>query len=236
MRARFIQEIGTSGKLRIYWDTVTVTEVVPCSECKFGHVNYTNANSCPNTYGTKKPGIHNAYTELGTVAELAAWKAFGGVESYPEDKWPTVCADCGAPVPQNVTPIDNKLATVGETGIQITRQVFHSRLYNTKSGQPEPGDVYYLDWHEPGHCPFWNNCDGRHIYSLTPNGEHWDITSRASNCTLKDDRTHRCWITHGSPEDGTLHVDKNGTTCAAGAGSIQVTGWHGFLHNFEWNP
>jgi len=41
---------------------------------------------------------------------------------------------------------------------------------------------------------------------------------------------HRCWVRHGRPEDGTLHVDKNGVTCAAGAGSIVAGNFHGFLH------
>ena len=48
---------------------------------------------------------------------------------------------------------------------------------------------------------------------------------------MPGDDVHRCWVRHGRPEDGTLHVDKNGQTCAAGAGSIQTHNWHGFLHN-----
>jgi hypothetical protein len=62
-------------------------------------------------------------------------------------------------------------------------------------------------------------------------GTHWwCIDHRASNCTMPDDNEHRCWVRHG--EDGdVIHVDKNGTTCAAGAGSIMVDGFHGFLHH-----
>ena len=48
---------------------------------------------------------------------------------------------------------------------------------------------------------------------------------------MKTDNVHKCWVRHGRPEDGTLHVDKNGKTCAAGAGSILTSKWHGFLHN-----
>lgn len=73
--------------------------------------------------------------------------------------------------------------------------------------------------------------DGRSLSVVLPNGDHWFIDNRASNCTMKDDDAHRCWVRHGRPEDGTLHVDKNGHTCAAGAGSIAVPGYHGFLHN-----
>jgi hypothetical protein len=38
-------------------------------------------------------------------------------------------------------------------------------------------------------------------------------------------------VRHGRPEDGTLHVDKNGVTCASGGGSIMMADFHGFLHN-----
>lgn len=73
--------------------------------------------------------------------------------------------------------------------------------------------------------------DGRALTVVCPNGMHWEIDGRASNCTMPDDPEHYCWVRHGRPEDGTLHVDKNGKTCGAGAGSIQMGGYHGFLHN-----
>ncbi|MER8667617.1 hypothetical protein NKH45_10445 [Mesorhizobium sp. M1156] len=62
-------------------------------------------------------------------------------------------------------------------------------------------------------------------------GHHtWFIDGRASNCTMKDDTAHRCWIRHGTVGEA-LHVGKDGNTCAAGAGSIAITGFHGFLHH-----
>lgn len=72
--------------------------------------------------------------------------------------------------------------------------------------------------------------DGLNIVCVLPNGHHWWIDSRASNCTMKNDVTHRCWVRHGTV-GGIIHVDKNGNTCAAGAGSIQSGNWHGHLHN-----
>lgn len=223
MRARHIRQTGVRGKLRIYWDNVTKGEVRPCPECPEGHADTVYLNSCPNTYGSGKPGIHNAYAPLGDKPDMDNWGAFGKVEDYPDDRWPTACAHCGAPVPA-VAP-----------GVYLQRQVSVSRLYDSPSGDPEPGDVYRLNWHDPGQCPHWDNCDGVHVYSITPNGVTWDIDGRASNCTMEKERTHRCWVRTGSPEDGNLHVDKNGHTCAAGAGSIAVTGWHGFLHGFTWS-
>lgn len=76
-----------------------------------------------------------------------------------------------------------------------------------------------------------NEQDGRVLVCMTPDGHPWTIDARASNCTMPQDDNHWCWCRHGRPEEGTLHVDKNGTTCAAGAGSIQTGSWHGFLHN-----
>lgn len=76
--------------------------------------------------------------------------------------------------------------------------------------------------------------DGKSIVCIIPHGERgktwWHIDSRANNCTLADDKEHRCWVRHGTV-GGEIHVDKNGNTCAAGAGSIGVPGFHGFLHH-----
>lgn len=74
--------------------------------------------------------------------------------------------------------------------------------------------------------------DGKCINVVLPNGHVWAIDSRASNCTMKEDNIHKCWVRHG---DGrcieNLTVDKNGYTCQAGAGSIIAGDFHGFLTN-----
>lgn len=70
--------------------------------------------------------------------------------------------------------------------------------------------------------------DGRVLIVHTPAGD-WIIDSRCSNCDKKDDNIHHCWVRHGQAPD--IHVDKNGNTCGAGAGSIQIGNWHGYLHN-----
>ncbi len=231
MRARFIKQIGVRGNLRIYWDEVVCQSISECPDCPGGHRVDKYVNTCPNAYGSGKPGVHNAYTFLRDDLGSTDFLAFGNIEDYPEEQWPTHCKHCGAPVPAN----PQKPTAVGLQGVSLHRQVSASRLYDSPSGAPEPGDVYYLDWHDPGECPYWDNCDGKHLWGICPNGASWDIDARASNCTMKEERTHRCWIRSGDPEAGTLHVDKNGHTCAAGAGSIDVPGWHGFLHQFSWN-
>lgn len=59
---------------------------------------------------------------------------------------------------------------------------------------------------------------------------HWHVDGFCSNCTRRDDDNHHCWVRHGTVGE-IVHVDKNGDTCAAGAGSIAVPGFHGFLHH-----
>lgn len=104
-------------------------------------------------------------------------------------------------------------------------------LDGTRIAHPEEGDVFFSVPHD-GACTTWDNCEGRHLFVIVPEGHWWNIDGRASNCTMKDDRTHRCWVRHGDPtRPETLHVDKNGDTCSAGAGSILAGDYHGFLHN-----
>lgn len=52
---------------------------------------------------------------------------------------------------------------------------------------------------------------------------------RASNCDMKTEHTHRCWVRQGKPP--TVAVGKGGHTCGAGAGSILSGNYHGFLRN-----
>jgi len=94
-----------------------------------------------------------------------------------------------------------------------------------------PGTLYWAPWAHLrlGHCLYWDNCRGPHLHVVLPNGLHWDIDSRASNCARPHDRRHRCWVRHGDPPMVT--VDIQGETCAAGAGSILVGDYHGFLRD-----
>jgi hypothetical protein len=93
------------------------------------------------------------------------------------------------------------------------------------------GAMFYVHY-ERGYGT-WDNDDRHHLVVITPGG-FWDIDSRASNCTMKEDGLHRCWIRHGAPPNVT--VDKRGFTCSAGAGSIAQEGYHGFLRNGELVP
>jgi hypothetical protein len=105
------------------------------------------------------------------------------------------------------------------------------------------------DAHWMAHGDVRTGPDGITLAIRTPGGD-WLVDSEASNCTRTQwgpkeidgkmydkvwlGRTHYCWVRHGDPrQPETLHVDKNGNTCSAGAGSIQCGKYHGFLHHGE---
>lgn len=164
-------------------------------------------------------GCHNAMKHLFDTPEMLNGVDAEGKITYhryggdPEDysEWPTKCDHCGALVPEDAQ-----------------KQVFNKRLYDTPSGELEPGCLYYAPWYDD---VYWDNQNTPTLCAVLPNGGTWVIDGRASNCTMQNDRTHRCWVRHGDPETGNIHVDKNGHTCQAGGGSILYGNYHGFLHN-----
>ena len=116
----------------------------------------------------------------------------------------------------------------------MPKQRVKVRFHEQMPERMEPGDLFFISHHGgPATCRFWSNCDDRHLHVVLPNGHLWDIDGRASNCAVREDLAHRCWVRHGDPRTGDIHVDKEGVTCAAGAGSIVSSGYHGFLHHGE---
>lgn len=207
------------AKLRIYWDTLRVG-----ADGVSLHLN-----TCPRSYGGEAAGTHNAYAPLGDHVGPDQWGSFGQAGDYTADRWPTGCAHCGAPVPTDARDDYGRGLLPGTEGAWWVRQVFEQRLYDAPGGVPAPGDIFYREHADPTRCWDWDNCTGPHLIVVCPNGREWDVDSRASNCDMREERTHRCWVRHGSPEDGNVHVDKNGRTCGAGAGSILAGSYHGHL-------
>lgn|GEM_PF-3226888 len=156
--------------------------------------------------------VCEALHERRAPVEDGSWS--GGVAAVQRALGATACPGCGA-------------------GERVGR--LEARLvYDTADGDLHPGDLY---WSEAGHgggaCPpatgAWANCPGRHLHAVLPNGHHWDLDARASNCTLPDDRLHRCWVRHGEPP--AITVDKDGLTCRAGRGSVASGDYHGLLRD-----
>jgi hypothetical protein len=215
IQARFIQEIGTRGYLRVYW-----------------------GDNCVNCGGSKARGYHNTQKLLSISPKKEDWDAWGKVKDYKPEQFGSMCDHCPALVPQNTLKYGFDEVPAVRYNDVPHYQIFHTRNYSSASGDPEEGDLYLTTWYgcrERGRCIYgWENCDGQHLFAIVPGGDIWDIHSRASNCTMPQDNKHRCWVLHGTPPNVT--VDKNGLTCAAGAGSIQTRNWHGFLQNGRFTP
>lgn len=156
------------------------------------------------------------------------------MKSFDPSRYPSECDACKRP-----------FATFPEES--VNRHLLTKRLYDTSSGDPEPGDAFLSNWNhwdhdvlvrmgvpcKPTRCMSgWVDCDGKHLMVVLPDGHWWDTSGRASNCTRPLDQDHRCWVLSGEPP--LITASKSGITCDAGAGSIQSPrGWHGFLVNGE---
>lgn len=226
LKARLATEVGTAADLRIYVSSVTDQ----CSGKPTGN------RSIPLSY-------HNASVRIATVTEIRKWGFAGSPEDYQSEfsddpRWPATCDGCG----KTWEEIEARAE-----GIEVSRQVFCSKLWDTPNGDLEPGCIFWSDWEHwdediksserdgkkivwgtPTPCRAgWSNCDGRHLRAIVPGGHDWNMDGRASNCGSPEDQEHRCWVREGEPPMVT--VGKGGNTCKAGAGSIATPNWHGFL-------
>lgn len=136
-----------------------------------------------------------------------------------DSRWPVKCA-CG----YEFQPDDEWQLRVEEEYAQSNNP---NLVYNLNNAPV--GAMWYADWYLD--YPFgdqYKGPDGHCLTVKTPGGD-WIVDSRASNCTKPDDTVHKCWVRQGIPPN--ITVSKNGNTCSAGAGSIQIGDYHGFLQN-----
>lgn len=191
---------------------------------------------------------HDASVTIGDVGPEKAPSLVDGHpvcgDRWPHDdpRWPTKCSGCGFAFRDSDEWQFNarQLYLRGDTGAVMTL------------ADAPPGAIWNAYWMvdrmtERGRME-WIGPDGRCLVARLPDGHDWMIDSRANNCDSPcsscskpyhahkdaghpyvDARPHKCWVRHGEPPN--LHVDKNGVTCGAGAGSILTSKWHGFLHN-----
>lgn len=151
-----------------------------------------------------------------------------GTWDRQDPRWPKTCEACGYRFKATDAWLYDRHRLYRYKGPYGTHRV--------TINQALPGSIYHARWLEG---TGWGvGPDGLALHGVCPNGRHWHIDGQASNCTMPQDkgktfvRTHYCWIRHGDPRHPeTLHVDKQGVTCAAGAGSIVAGDYHGFLHH-----
>lgn len=170
---------------------------------------------------------HNARSPLFDVPETYEYEEAAHSKIYryegPHERhevpseypWPDVCA-CGY-----------KFEESDEW------QVFSESLYR-RSDNAEiltlrdagPGAMWnaeYLQDNPPMAGP-----DGLSLMVKCPNGLEWAIDGPCNNCTMPEDRVHKCWCRSGVPPVITVSKD-NCVTCSAGGGSIAAGDYHGFL-------
>lgn len=149
----------------------------------------------------------------GRFRDGDAWKVdeFAG---HP--LWPTSCDACGMPV-------DDRWVD------QVwTDQWYKADGVGQWTHRHLPAGAMFDAWWLPDS---WRGSDGIALTVMVPSGYgrpvDWHVDSQASNCT-RPGEPHSCWCRRGNPRRSECHVDKNCNSCSAGAGSIQVPGWHGF--------
>ena len=166
---------------------------------------------------TCEAGYHSALTITGEAPARLDERGYHQVPekvNHDDPRWPNVCDSCG----YMFTDDDHwqewsePLYTRSDTGETTTLR------------DAPPGSMWNASW-----MPSVRE-DGVYLMVRCPNGSDWAVDSQASNCTRKGE-PHACWVRHGDPRECRVTVDKNGDTCAAGAGSILAGDYHGFLHN-----
>ena len=162
-------------------------------------------------------GLHSA--RVGLEERDVEWNDETPCPDLWDDSlpWPTHCEHCG----YAFTSAANRHSGA-------------DRKYRRADGEGEefglrdaaPGALWRTPIYEDS--PAFRGLDGESWWCMTPGGV-WHMDGRASNCTMRNDDVHKCWVRTGTAPD--FHVDKNGNTCSAGAGSILCGGYHGFLHH-----
>lgn len=184
---------------------------------------YSSRSKCPGHY------CHDAQVRIDDAP--AIWSDRHGrtslgarpekfSKSYP--LWPLKCGHCGYEFSRrhDVFQVSQHL---------IYRRADDGSLVTLRDAPI--GAMWYADWFLVDGSNIWRGPDGHSLCVRLPGNHDWLVDGRASNCTMPNDKEHKCWVRHGKPP--VVTVDKKGLTCAAGAGSIGVPGWHGFLRNGE---
>lgn len=172
--------------------------------------------TCGDSYHSADTVVH----EARLYADAHAWMKTQNLFDVPS-LWLSRCERCGC--------------EMDAAAPEIHRSYGPERVYDSPSGKPEVNDMFTVPC--PGAAPScfdWDNCIGQHLHVICPDGCDWDIDSRAGNCSMPNERAHRCWVRTGAPPD--ITVGKAGFTCEAGGGSIQTSRYHGMFQNGEFHP
>lgn len=212
------------------YDAVQTFWVEPTDEIAWGLRRYTADSTsfdCSGNYHDALNYVDRApaqFTVDATGRRSLQAHVSGVVHDDP--RWPVKCRNCDYLFTEHDRWQDwqELVYRRPDTGQEY---VLHSDAGAGVLGAPSapPGAMRDAWW-----MPFDRQPDGIYLQVRLPNGHDWAVDSRASNCT-RPDAPHQCWVRHGDPRTEPITVDKNGDTCAAGAGSILSGDYHGFLIN-----
>lgn len=208
----------------------------PTNDVAAGLRRYRDRTTHDDTGWTCATDWHDAIAFTGV--EPATWRDTDHGRSlsqrppvpHDDPRWPTHCARCT----YQFTPDDRwqewqeLLYRRADTGDIVSLRERHLGDPDNAPQPAPPGAMWNASWLPD--TPAWRGPDGMALMVRLPDGHDWHVDGEASNCTRKGDRSHKCWVRHGDPRLAQVTVDKNGETCAAGAGSIGSAGYHGFLH------
>jgi hypothetical protein len=179
-------------------------------------------------------GYHQALVYLDS--RQAVWNEYDGHKSLAyrglldesDPRWPKVCQACNDYEFRDGDTWQDWQELIYQRPDTGQQYVLHTNAGADDLGIPSaPPGACWNAWWMPS---AWKRPDGIYLMVRLPNGHDWNVDSEASNCTRKGE-PHECWVRHGDPRECHVTVDKNGDTCAAGAGSIQGGDYHGFLQN-----
>lgn len=187
---------------------------------------YTSSHSNQNEqYKCSVNGYHDTWTPIENGVEGDGIT----IDNYKVDqRWPKTCLHCGYEFTNEER--DNW-------------QLFSDRIYRRIDNGEEmtlrkapDGAMWYADWMIHGRAldhpdRTYIGPDGHCLVVRVVGGHDWMVDAQASNCTLPDDKVHKCWCRSGDPMTGVVTVNKSCASCSAGAGSIQTSTWHGFLRD-----
>jgi hypothetical protein len=212
---------------------------------------YVSAESAPKCPG--KFSYHNAQAFIGELPMTR--DANGYLESISPDKyaddprWPAKCEACGY-----------EFGLMDEFQVfreEIYRRVDNGAEMTLR--EAPAGAIWNAFWLADAPC--WRGPDGMALICRLPGMIDWHIDGVASNCDspckncgkpmflhntksqiegqpnaancreYEDAHPHKCWIRSGTPPNVSVGKGTAGQSCGAGAGSIAVPGWHGFLRN-----
>lgn len=194
--------------IKVFWSEPT--EMARSTLRRYSRYDRNDSLKCPGKYG-----YHNGEVVLGEVPLPHGVNGGGEDFDHSDSRWPKKCDHC-----------DYVFEEADNWQHNINR-IFFGGGRRFLLGEAPVGAMWDATWMPESAA---RGEDGICLVVVTPGG-NWMVDGRASNCTKRDDTVHRCWVRHGDPRTGFIHVDKNGNTCGAGGGSIVMGSYHGFLHN-----